>query len=148
MSRLWGSANYCVDCGACLVGSSSPCCLCLSDRTCLVPNTMLTFAVAVGMHPVVIGGWAAAWVVFFCAVSACLSPSTRHCNMAIGPALLALGHDALSLENFAIFWLIVVHKTFRYQCVGFIWCSHIDQEWPMQLAIFQGLFLPGHPQEF
>jgi hypothetical protein len=69
---------------------------------------MPTFAVAAEIRPVIIGGWAAARVVFFCAVSARLCLSARHCNMAVGPALVALGHDALTMEDFAIFGLMVM----------------------------------------
>ncbi len=87
-------------------------------------------------------------MVFFSAVSACLCLSARHINMAVGPALIALGHVALTMENFAKFWLMVVHRAFRYQCIGRFWCSHIDQRRPIQLAILQGLFLLGYPQEF
>jgi hypothetical protein len=68
--------------------------------------------------------------------------------MAVGPALIALGHVALTIKDSANFWLMVVHKAFRYQCIGLFWCSHIDQEQPIQLAVLQGLFLPGHPEEF
>ncbi len=68
--------------------------------------------------------------------------------MAVGPAVVALGHVALTVEDFAISWLMVVYKPFRYQNIGFFWCSHVDQERPIELAVLRGLFLPGHPQEF
>ncbi len=123
---MWGSTNYSVARGACLVGSSSPCCLCHSCRACLVPNPMLTFAIAAGVRPVVVGGWAAARVMLFCAVSACLWLSARHCNMAIGPALVAMGHIALIVKEFDIFWLMVVKKPMRDQSVSFFWCSHVN----------------------
>ncbi len=54
------------------------------------------------MSLVVIGGWAAARVVFYSAVFAFLCFSACHCNRAIDPALVALGHDALTIEDFAI----------------------------------------------
>jgi hypothetical protein len=41
--------------------------------------------------------------------------------MAIGPALIALGHDALTMENFAILGPIVVYEAFKNQSVGFFW---------------------------
>ncbi len=109
---------------------------------------MPTFAVAAEMRPVVIGGGAAAGVVFFCAVSACLCPSARHCNMAVGPALVALGHDALTMEDFVIFGLMVLYEPFKNQSVGFFWCSHIDKERPVELAVLQGHFPLDHLQEF
>jgi hypothetical protein len=114
----------------------------------MVPNSVPTFAVAAEIGPMVIGGWAAAGVVFLCAVSARLFLSARHCNMAVGPALVALGHDALTMEDFAILGLMVVYEPFKYQSVGFFWCSHIDQERPRELAVLQCSFHPGHLQEF
>ncbi len=126
VGRLWGSTNNHVEHRACVVGCSSPCCLCPSHMECLVSRTVPTFPVAAEMCPVVIGGRTAAWVVFFCAVSARLCLSACHCNMAIGPALVALGHHALTIEHFTILWLMVVNQPFRNQRVGFFWCSHID----------------------
>ncbi len=63
---------------------------------------MPTFAVAAEMHLLVIGGWAAAGVVFFSAVYARLCYTARHCNVAVGAALVALGHDALTMEDLVV----------------------------------------------
>jgi hypothetical protein len=79
---------------------------------------VLTFAVAAEMRLVVIWGWAAAIVVLFCAVTACLCLSAHHGNMAIGLALVALGHDALTMEDFAAFRRMVVYEPFKNQGVG------------------------------
>ncbi len=65
------------------------------------------------MHLVIIGGCAAARVVFLGAISACLCLSAHHCNMAIGPALAALGHDALTTEDCAIFELMVMYESIK-----------------------------------
>jgi hypothetical protein len=115
---VWGSINYFVNYRVSLVGSSSRFCLCFSCRACLVPNTWSTFAVAAEMPLVIIGSEAVARVVFFCAVSAYLCLSARHCNMAVGPALVALGHISATMYLLAIFWLVVVYKPFRKQSVG------------------------------
>jgi hypothetical protein len=114
----------------------------------MVPNPVPTFAVAAEISPMVIGSWAAAGVVFLCPVSACLFLSARHCDMAVGPTLVALGHDALTMEDFAILGLMVVYEPFKYQSVSFLWCSHIHQEQPRELAVLQGGFSPGHFWEF
>ncbi len=71
---------------------------------------MLTFAVAAEKCWMVIGCGAAAGMVLFCAVSAHLWLSAHQCNMAVGPALLALGHVALTMKQFTIFWLVVMRK--------------------------------------
>jgi hypothetical protein len=101
-NREQGSTNYLVELRACVVGCSSPCSFCPSDGACLVSNLVPTFAVAAEMRPVVIRGWAAARVVLFCAVSTRLSLSARYCTMAVGPALVALGHDVPIMEYIAI----------------------------------------------
>ncbi len=113
----------------------------------MVPNPVPTFAVAAEINPMVIGGWTGAEVVFLCVVSACLFLSARHCNIAIGPALVALGHDALTMEDLAILGLMVVYEPSEYPSVGFFWCCHVNQERPIELAVLQGCFPPGHLQE-
>jgi hypothetical protein len=75
----------------------------------MVPNPVPTFVDAAEICPVVIGGGAAARVVFLCAVSAHLFLSAHHCDMAIGPALVAFGHNALTNEDVTVFGLIVVY---------------------------------------
>jgi hypothetical protein len=107
----------------------------------MVPNPVPTFAVAAEICLMVINDWAAAGVVFLCAVSARLFLSARYCNMAIGLALVALGHDVLTMENFAILRLMVVYEPFEYQSIGYFWCSHVDSERPIFLAILYGYFL-------
>ncbi len=114
----------------------------------MVPNLVPTFAVAAEKRPKVIWGWAAAGVVFLCAVFARLFLSARYCNMAVGPALMALGHDALTMYDLAVLELMVVYEPFKYQSVSFFWCSHIHQEQPRELAVLQGGFPPGHFWEF
>ncbi len=81
---------------------------------------MLTFAVAAEICRLVIGGGAAARMVFFCAVSARLWLSARHCNVAVGPALVALGYDALTVEDFAILGLMDMYEPFNYQSFSFM----------------------------
>ncbi len=98
---------------ACVVGCSDQCCFCPPDLAYLLPDRVSTFAVAAEMHLVVIGGWAAAIVVLFCAVSAHLSLSTRHCNMAVGSALVASSHNSLTMGDFAQFGLIVMYELFK-----------------------------------
>ncbi len=46
--------------------------------------------------------------------------------MAVGPALVALGHVALTVKEFAIFWLMVMNKPIRDKGVCFFWGSHVD----------------------
>ncbi len=108
-----GSTDYLVECKAYIVGCSCSCCFCPSDGVCLVLNLVPIFVVAAEMRPVLIRGWAAVRMVFFCVVSARLSLSARHCNLALGPALVALGHDALTMEYFAIFGLMVMYEPFK-----------------------------------
>ncbi len=67
--------------------------------------------------------------------------------MAVGPALVALGHDLLTLKNFAILGLVVVYELFEYRSIGLFWSSHVNQERPIELAVLQGCFPPGHLQE-
>ncbi len=78
---------------------------------------MLALAVAAKMGCVVVGAGAAARIVFFCAVSAHLWLPARHCNMAIALALVALGHVALTVKNFAILKLMVMQQAFLYEGV-------------------------------
>ncbi len=99
LGKGWGSTNYLVVHRVCVVGCNSLCCFCPSHRACLVSNPVPTFAVAAEMCPVV--------MVFFCAVPARQCLSAHHCKMAIGPALVALGHDVLNMEDFAIFGLML-----------------------------------------
>jgi hypothetical protein len=87
---------------------------------------MLTFAVAAEVRLIVVRGGAASRVVFFCAVSAGLCLSARHCNVAIGLALVALGHGALTVKKFAVSWLVVMYKPIRNQGVCFFGCSQIN----------------------
>ncbi len=68
---------------------------------------------------VVVRGWALARVVIFCVVFAHLCFSTRHCNIAIGLALIALGHDVLTMEESKISRLMIMYKPFRNSSVGF-----------------------------
>jgi hypothetical protein len=56
------------------------------------------FAVAAEICWIVFGGGAAAEMVFFCPFSVHLWRSAHHCNMAVGPALVALGHIALTMK--------------------------------------------------
>jgi hypothetical protein len=92
----------------------------------MVPNPVPTFAVAAEISPLIIRGWAAAGVVFLCAVFACLFLSAHHCTMAVSPPLVALGDVALTMEDFTSLGLMVLYETFTYQSVGFFWCSHND----------------------
>jgi hypothetical protein len=69
---------------------------------------VLAFAVAAGEGAGVIGGWAGSGDVFFSAVSACPWLSAHRCNMAIPAAFIALGHFALTMEEFAVFQLVVL----------------------------------------
>jgi hypothetical protein len=46
--------------------------------------------------------------------------------MAVGPALVALGHVALTVEKFAKLWLIVMDKPVGDQSIRFFWCFHVD----------------------
>jgi hypothetical protein len=78
---------------------------------------VLALAVAAKMHCAVIGGRAAARMVFFCAVSAHLWLPARHCNMAIALALVALGHVALTVKSFVILKLMVMQQAFLYESV-------------------------------
>ncbi len=87
---------------------------------------MLTFAVAAEIGRMVVGGWTAAGKVFFGTVSARLWLSARHGNMAVGSALVALGHVTLTMKQFTIFWLVVMKKPIGDQSVCFFWSSHIN----------------------
>jgi hypothetical protein len=68
--------------------------------------------------------------------------------MAVGPALVTLGHVALTVKEFHIFWMMVMDKPVRDESIRFFRCSHVNQKWPREPAILQSLFLPGHSQEF
>ncbi len=70
------------------------------------------------MRLVVIGGWAATRGVVFSAVSACLCHSAHHSNMAIGPVIFAVGNDALTMENFTVFGLMVMYEPFKNKGVS------------------------------
>jgi hypothetical protein len=71
---------------------------------------MLTFAVAAEFCRMVIGGGAAAEIVFFGTASAHLWLSACHGNKAICLVLVALGHIALTMKQFTILWLMVMKK--------------------------------------
>ncbi len=62
---------------------------------------------------------------FFYAVSACLWSLASYCNMAITVALEELGHDALTVEEFTIFRLVVVEQAYFNKEVGFLWGVYV-----------------------
>ncbi len=144
LGKGWGHKNCFVEWGMCVVGCSSPCGFCTSHRACLVPNPMFTFAVAAEMRLVIIEGCAAARMVFFCAVSARMCLSACECNMDVDPALVALGHEALTMEDFAIFELMVKYEPIKNQSFCFFWCSYVGQERRKELTVLQGCFRTGH----
>jgi hypothetical protein len=56
--------------------------------------------------------------------------------MAITVALEALGHDALTMEKFTVFELIVVEEALLIKGICLIWCPNVNQQWLMQSAGF------------
>ncbi len=106
---------------------------------------MLTLTVGAEMRLIVIGAWTAAWMVFFCRVSTGVCLTTHYSNMAIGPALVALGHSTLTEKHLAVFSLVVVYMPVSNQGACFFTCFHISLEQPTQLAVIQGIFLQGNP---
>ncbi len=112
LGSSWGIAGDFVKCGACCVGSCSSFSLsfsyCAGSVTCLV----LALAVAAKVGARVLGSLTSSWWVFFCAVSACLWPPTCHWNMVVPITLEVLGRDALTMEEFTVFDLVVVEEAF------------------------------------
>jgi hypothetical protein len=74
---------------------------------------MSTSAVAAEMSLLVIGGGAATQGVIFSSVSACLQLCAQYSNVALNPALVVLCHVALTVNDFVVFWLMVMYKPIR-----------------------------------